>query len=69
MYYVILCFFIVMLVTNILFHVYGVENCACFGAGIRLSPAISILKCILLLGGMLAIRPDDNNLKAPEMSK
>ena len=68
-YYMILCFFIVMLVINIFFHMDGVDNCACFGAGIRLSPAISILKCILLLGGMLVIRLDDNKPGTPEISE
>ena len=40
---------ITFLLINILFFFTGVENCACFGAGIQSHPVLGILKTILLM--------------------
>jgi hypothetical protein len=42
-------FLITFLLTNISFLVLGVDNCACFGAGIQSYPFVSILKTIVLM--------------------
>ena len=42
-------FLITFLLTNIAFLVLGVDNCACFGAGIQSHPFVGILKTIVLM--------------------
>ena len=52
---------ITFLITNILFLVYDVENCGCFGTGIESSPISGIIKTILLiliLSYLRIIRPN-----------
>ena len=52
---------ITFLIMNILFFVYDVENCGCFGTGIESSPISGIIKTILLimiLSYLRIIRPN-----------
>lgn len=55
-YYPVLVFFLVMLGMNISFLIRGIENCACFGVGIRSSPALSIIKCLMSIVCMMILR-------------
>lgn len=69
LYYPILLFFTSMLIINIFFLFLGVENCACFGVGIRTSPLFSIIKCLVLIGSFMWIKKHNIGEIKQEVSK